>query len=244
MRIYLLDCPHMVPYASYRLLGCFLGQDQRHFAELCKQAGYPTDLGGYYLRQLVQGGYLTKGRRGEYSVTAKGKQELALAYGARMRTRWPRPNILLVTEQAGRFVVLHRTVQPYIGRAEWPAGAVQMGEPLAVAARRLLQERLGVAGEPRLKGFFRRIDLYEQTVFDDKLFAVHTIAMPTSTPIAVSAGTGSTALYTPQELRQLPGQSRSLLDIFAFVRAPGTQYEEHQYELGPDDLLLPKETTK
>jgi hypothetical protein len=74
----------MIQGAAFRVLGCFYSRDVRSFAELCQEAGYPTDLGGYYIRQLIKGGYIEKAERGQYRLLAKGKQELAISYGKHM----------------------------------------------------------------------------------------------------------------------------------------------------------------
>src|SRR6185312_11206028 len=96
----------------------------------------------------------------------------------------PRPRlcVLLVAQHEGKFVVLRRAVQPFLGIAEWPAGAVHLGESREDAAARITKDRLGCVAEATWVGMFRRIDLFENGVFDDKLFAVHTVALPEDAP--------------------------------------------------------------
>jgi len=43
----------MIQGAAFRVLACFHDQDVRSFTDICERAGYPTDLGGYYLRPLT-----------------------------------------------------------------------------------------------------------------------------------------------------------------------------------------------
>ncbi len=225
----------MIRGAALRVLACFFGHDVRSFTVLCEQAGYPTDLGGYYIRQLIRSGHLEKHERGVYGITPKGKQELALAHGKRALLLRPRLAVLLVARQAGKYVILEREAQPFIGRAEWPAMAVDMGRPLADAAKETARNRLGVEAQPIFTGFFRRIDIYDGSVFDDKVFAVHTLELPDDTPIAQNTVTGTLATYSEAALQQLPRPAKSLLDIWQFVSS-GSTFMEHTYELQLSDL--------
>jgi DNA-binding PadR family transcriptional regulator len=71
----------MLQASSFRKLNCYISENTLGFAEICRQAGYPTDLGGYYLRRLVKDGYIEKTGRGQYTISAGGKQQLSLRYG-------------------------------------------------------------------------------------------------------------------------------------------------------------------
>lgn len=228
----------MIQGSGMRVLECFLTQDTLNFAQLCKAAGYTTDLGGYYIRQLMRGGYLKKGDRGEYTILPKGKQELAQYYGTHRLVSRPRLVLLLVVaSQGGRFVAMKRIRQPFINRVEWVAAAINGQETLAEAARRTAKVRLGVDNaEPQLVGFFRRIDMFKDSLFDDKLFAVHRLDLAEDTPVIPASEMGSLALYTQEELERLPTRSRALLDILRFVQKGGGTYEEHFYELDEADL--------
>jgi ADP-ribose pyrophosphatase YjhB (NUDIX family) len=229
----------MIQGAAFRVLGCFYSRDVRSFAELCQEAGYPTDLGGYYIRQLIKGGYIEKAERGQYRLLAKGKQELAISYGKHMFARWPRLTVLAIVRQQAKYVVLRRTTQPFTGATEWLASAIQQGETMPDALARLLKDRLGVeqvSGE--LVGFFRRIDRYEDVTFDDKLFAVHRVELPVGMHITAGGTTGENVYCTEQELRAQPKPSRALLDIMAYATADGGGLHEQIYELTPADLSI------
>ena len=64
------------------------------------QAGYGTDLGGYYLRTLVRDGFLKKIERGQYSITIAGKHELAVTNnGSHVFVVRPRLAVLRVAHQ-------------------------------------------------------------------------------------------------------------------------------------------------
>ncbi len=164
----------MLQASSFRILNCYISGNTLGFAEICRQTGYPTDLGGYYLRRLVKDGYIEKAGRGQYTISAAGgKQQLSLRYGKAPFYLRPRMVVLLVVSKGDKYVVLRRSNQPFIGTAERPASDVKIGEPLSIASTSTLQERLGIIGEPKFQGFFRRIDTYKDMLFDDKIFAVH-----------------------------------------------------------------------
>lgn len=221
-----------------RLLAHFFNKERAGFAELCKSAGYLTDLGGYYIRQLASSGYIEKVGRGEYQLLPKGKQELAINYGRRMTQPRPRVAALVIANRQGTYAVMQRAVQPFIGAVEWPAGMVIGGEELTHAAKRIAKDRLGVDVEPEHKGFFRRVDMLESTVFDDKLFAVHTCEIPPHIEFIPEAKPGKIHTYTVDELQKLDTPSRSLIDILEFAHTDNTAYVEKMYQLNTTDLSL------
>lgn len=225
----------MIQGTTYKLLRCFTQQDARNFTELCQQAGYPTDLGGYYLRQLVRGGYVQKLERGTYAITPKGKQQLAVGYNDKPSIARPRLAVIVVAEQGDRVVVVRRKVQPFIGRAEWPAKSVLHGEKLADTALRVAKEIIGVEDTPTLVGFFRRIDLIQDFTFDDKLFAVHTLQLSPAAPLPSSAPSGDILAWSKTELGSLERPAKSLLDIYRFAQQ-AQPYAEHAYQLDAADL--------
>ena len=227
----------MLQGAAYRILFCFLRTDTWSFAELCKQAGYPTDLGGYYLRQLVRNGYLESAERGQYTITPKGRGQLAIGHDKQIFVTRPRFIVLIVATQAGQYAVLRRTKQPFIGVAEWPASALDLGETMPDAAARVAQERFGDVPVPVLVGLFRRTDRYGVEVFDDKLFAVHSLDIPKSVTIKRQNAMGNIELHAAEDMPHIYRPSRSLLDIYAYVDdAPAAPYVEHEYALLPSDF--------
>jgi hypothetical protein len=225
----------MLQAAAYRLLACFETTNERSFVDLCTAAGYPTDLGGYYLRQLVRSDYLDRGERGVYVLTPKGRAQMAVAQDKHQFVNRPRLITLVVAKYADKFVVLRRGRQPFIGVAEWPARAVKLGEPLHVAAAHLATDRLTVMADPRLVGFFRRIDLYDGELFDDKLFAVHTLDLE-SKPERLNVSTGELELHYVGAMPQITKPARSLLDILNYVNQPSAPYVEQVYHLTAVDF--------
>jgi len=226
--------------AAFRILTSFYEADSRSFSELCQMAGYPTDLGGYYIRQLVSGGYIEKEGRGQYRILPKGRGELAVHYGKNLHASWPRIVSLVVPHVGDKFLVLRRMVQPFPGVAEWPASAVEHGETMPAAAARLVQNRLHSDAVPQFVGFFHRIDMYDNTVFDDKLFAVHTLELPENTSLPETP-LGEYELYEPEMLHTVSRPSRALLHIAAYVEEGSGNLEEKVYHLTTEDLSIPAE---
>lgn len=222
---------------EFRILSCFFNQDSCRFAEICRRVGYPSDLGGYYIRRLVQGGYVVKAERGVYTVTPKGKQQLVASYGEDLSVNRPRLCAMIIAKQDDTYIVLERDRQPYIGIVEWPAGMVVHGEPTLAAVQRLLHERLGVSAALTPAGMFRRTDMYKETVFDDKLFAIYTCTLPSEAQVHELSRTGRNVRRTAKELAELKNPSKSLLDILHFVSSQESGFTERVYSLRPEDLF-------
>jgi predicted transcriptional regulator len=227
----------MMQGAAFRVLVCFEQEDTHTFVELCKQAGYASDLGGYYVRQLVSAGYLEKVSRGAYIITPKGKSQLAVH---KKDKKWfvtlPRLSVLLIAESPTGLVVQLRAIQPFIGMTEWPAGVVDRGEALDKAVARITYHRFGIVTDAACVGFFRRIDLYEEEVFDDKLFAVHMLRLQSDILTMRKNNVGELLVCNEASLSDIARPARSLLDILAYARHPHRPYEERIYELQPEDL--------
>lgn len=221
----------MIQPASYRLLSCFMHEETISFTDLCERVGYPTDLGGYYIRGLVASGHLDKTGRGQYTITPKGKQQVARAVGTKPFTARPRLLVLLLARKGDEYVILRRSRQPFIGRAEWPAGAIDLGEPAPEAALRILKERLGVAATPVFRNFFRRTDLYAGEVFDDKLFATFEIALPADAELQ-SGEIGELEYVAAKDFPAIRRPAKSLMDI---LRSE-PPYTERIYQLSVEDL--------
>ena len=227
----------MIRNSEMRVLECFVDRDTASFTELCETANYPTDLGGYYIRRLLAGGYILKEDRGTYTITPLGKQAINLFW--RKQTLAPRLAVALVCTYHGSCAILHRTVQPFLGRHEWPAGIVLRGETVQQAASRVALDRLHVATDFELTGFFRRIDTVQDKLFDDKLFAVFRHELATEPNWAHTGTTGEILRVATTDLSDLPNRAKSLLDIWAYAEQPSSPLIERTYGLSTDDLSAP-----
>ena len=144
--------------------------------------------------------------------------------------------VLFVPRVGDAYIALKRKVQPFMNTHEWPAGAVSMGEPLEEALVRLETKRLGQSGQHTFHGFFRRTDFYEDTVFDDKLFAVYTCSFPDGTVLAPSSDIGENIPCSREELFQLQKYGKAFTDVLGFTEKNNPSLEEHTYVITMDDL--------
>ncbi len=222
----------MIQKAGLRILDSFAHQNLRTFVDLCKEAGYPTDLGGYYLRQLVRGDYLSKGERGEYVLTVKGRKYLVDKTKPSSSMR-PRVLVMAIAKYQGNLVVLERQKQPFLHRKEWPASAIRNGETSEEAVSRLLNERLSPSKHVKFVGVFRRTDFYQDELFDDKIFLIHEVELDTKPAEEVS--TGINLLINEEDLSNQPLLSKSLLDILRATQT-NTPFIEKTYNLSFDDF--------
>jgi len=224
--------------AILRILRCYLETNILSFSSICKQANYPTDLGGYYIRHLVSTNSLTKTARGQYKITPYGKQQFLRLEKRQSRSALAQPRlcVMAIVKHEGKCIVIRRRQQPFIGIAEWPAATVSSGNQMTDVLQELLQTRLGVVAAPTLLGFFRRIDMYDDTVFDDKLFAVHAAELAPNSVIPKSSPFGENVLVAADELATLPKPARALQDIYAFSQA-AVPYREQRYRLVLEDIV-------
>lgn len=223
---------------SLELLSCFYYKNTCSFIELCNTGGYSSDLGGYYIRQLMHDGYIEKVDRGQYQILPKGKRFLVANQNTLVTAPQARMSIALVLKQGDKYAVIRRTAQPFIDRIEWPTGSVKSGELLTDAADRVARERLGSPVDLQFHGFFRRVDVYEQDVFDDKLFAVHVGALPDDYVLRDHNKAGANCLLTSDQIHMAQLPSRSLVDIFTYTQAKLGNYIEHRYDLDATDLSI------
>lgn len=229
----------MISGAALKVLSCFFENDTISFSELCRQTGYATDLGGYYIRQLVTAGSLMKTDRGLYTITPQGKQQLISVTPKTPKTTLtnPRVCVMALPMQDNHYIVMRRKRQPYIGYAEWPASRVALGQDLQEKVTDMLSARLGTSGELKFVGFFRRIDIVEEAIFDDKLFAVHACTLAEGAAILPESAHGYNISVTAAEIEALPNAHDALRDIMHFAEK-AEPYKEVRYHLAPEDLHI------
>jgi len=224
----------------FRILRAYAEADTLNFTELCNQASYPSDLGGYYIRQLVKDGFLKKTAHGQYTITALGKSYLAANLENTHQNILPRLILLFIARQHTSYITLRRQRQPYIGRLEWNGGKVRLGESIEHAKERILTERFGAVAPNILVGFFRRIDMFEEAVFDDKLFAVHEVDFSAVNLSLASNTQGQLISLSEHQLLSAEKLARSLLDILQWSKDDHHPvYIEHTYQLNSEDLMQP-----
>lgn len=118
------------------------------YADL-KPAGIEGNLFMYHLRQLIKAGYLAKAGDGAYCLTVEGQR---FADTLSLKTLTPRAQPRIVTllvcrNQAGEYLFLRRKRQPLLGLVGFPYGKIHLGETIAEAAARELQEKTGLSAQ-------------------------------------------------------------------------------------------------
>lgn len=226
----------MLTGVTHKLLLSFNTSDTWSLAELCRQTGYTPDLGTYYVKQLVKEGYLERVSRGIYKITLKGAISLNRTKVNQLHVLRPRIISVLVAQQDERYIIVRRKIQPFIGKAEWPAGAYELGESREVAARRMCERHTGYSGNPQFSGFFRQIETLNDEIIDDKILVIHTIQIPASHKLKTESDTGTIELYSKDELQRVVRSSQSLLDVYVFTAAhpSGTECVEYRYDISKD----------
>ncbi len=221
-----------------RVLRCFAGSDHLGFTELAEKLHFDTDLAGYYLRRLQSRGMVLKIQRGTYQITPLGKSMVAHSDQLSSLSLMPRISIMLVASHDGRYVVVKRQQQPFIGKVEWPTASLELGMALPEAAAAVAKQRFDLPNtQPTLHGMFRRIDKHAGTIFDDKLFAVHTLALTAGqlADLPAQNSIGELQALATTEIEALPNAAKSLQDILAFSKA-SKSYAEQSYHLSDQDL--------
>lgn len=128
------------------------------FSEL-KPKNLESNLFMYHLKQLIKRGFVEK-TDGGYTLTPIGlahvdklsMKDLKHRVQAKLLT------ILAIEHEDGRWLMLKRLHQPYIGKIGFPSGKVHYGEQLHDAAKRDLKEKAGITDvELTLRGSFNFI---------------------------------------------------------------------------------------
>lgn len=116
------------------------------FSEL-KPKSVESNLFMYHLKQLIKLGFVAKVEQG-YTLTPVGLahvDKLSLK-DLKHRVQAKVLTILAVEHTDGRWLMLRRLHQPYIGKVGFPSGKVHYGEQLSDAAARDLEEKAGLRG--------------------------------------------------------------------------------------------------
>lgn len=219
-----------------RILTSFSEQNTYGFTELAQRLHYDTDLTGYYLRKLERKGLVVKVDRGVYRITPFGKSVLAQAHQFSDISERPRVTALLVAQYKDQYLMVKRTKQPFMNVIEFPVLPIGRGEQLVNGISRALKDRLGIVLSANPKGFFRRIDIYDETVFDDKFFAVFTAELTVNhvPKLFNKNDQGEISLKSKDTLTQ-EKISKGLLDLIEFTQSTNN-FVEKTYNLSKPDL--------
>lgn len=152
---------------------CYSAPEAR-FAELQKASELSSDHFNFYLKQLLDEGYVAKNDHGAYHLTIKGK-EFANRFDtdARKVERQPKVAVcLVIRDEQDRTLMQQRLKQPYYGWWGRPTGKIRWGETIMQAAARELKEETNLTATLTFRGVYHKMDYNEQTgeLLEDKIF--------------------------------------------------------------------------
>lgn len=135
------------------IMSQLIRHSSRRYADL-KPADVEGNLFMYHLRQLMRAGYLAKINNGDYQLTTDGQR---FADTLSLKTLTPRAQPRIVTllvcqNEAGEYLFLRRKRQPLLGMVGFPYGKIHLGETIAEAAGRELQEKAGLTAKLTHRG--------------------------------------------------------------------------------------------
>ena len=114
------------------------------YAEL-RPKNIESNLFMYHLQQLIRSGYVEKAETG-YQLTPQGKRfaDRASLTSLKLRIQPKLITIITVRRADGKWLLLERLHQPFIGSVGFPSGKVHYGEQLAISAARELREKANI----------------------------------------------------------------------------------------------------
>lgn len=104
-----------------------------------------SNLFMYHLQQLIRSGFVEKINSG-YALTAQGKHfaDRASLSSLKLRVQPKIITIITIKRADGKWLLLERLHQPFIGSVGFPSGKVHYGEKLAESAARELKEKANI----------------------------------------------------------------------------------------------------
>ncbi|MFA5746227.1 MAG: NUDIX domain-containing protein [archaeon] len=111
----------------------------------------PSNKFTYHLNQLIEEGYVKKDKDQKYALTTKGKTlESSLDGETGKKRQRPFVAALLVVRKNGKYLLYHRTKEPYYGFYGLPGAKVEFGENILSCAKRELFEETGLSGDAKI----------------------------------------------------------------------------------------------
>jgi ADP-ribose pyrophosphatase YjhB (NUDIX family) len=149
-----------------KIFNRLVGADKIRYS-LLKPKGMEANVFMYHLKELIKMGLVQKLETGGYSLTAQGKST-ATRFSIREENIRIMPStisVIVLRGPAGEWLLYRRKRQPYIDALGFPSGKVHLGDSLAKAALRELDEKCGYsAAEVSLdwRGTFNLVEYDEQ----------------------------------------------------------------------------------
>lgn len=153
--------------------------ESARFSTLMSPSGLKSDAFKFYLRKLIDLGYVIKNTDGSYQLTASGK-EFANNLDEQRRTpqRQPKLSVLIIATKlinGERHILLQRRLRnPFYGFWSLIGGPVQWGDDFTATAARELKKQTGLTANFKVRSFYRKRDYQLGTshLLEDKLFVV------------------------------------------------------------------------
>ncbi len=206
--------------AHVAILHVLLFQPDARFADLQKASKLSSDHFNFYLKQLVDEGFVAKNEGNAYHLTIKGK-EFANRFDtdARQVERQPKIAVCLMIRKDGKQLVQQRLKQPYYGYWGRPTGKIRWGETILEAAARELMEETGLTADLQYESLYHKQDFNKETgeMLEDKIFVIIGCENPTGELIEEFEG-GRNAWMTQQEYASQDLSFESTNEIY---KAPG-----------------------
>ena len=133
-----------------KILSILIHNQKSSFTDLWDKE-VPSNKFTYHLNQLIEEGYVIKDKEQKYSLTTKGKSlESTLDGETGKKRKRPFVSVLLVIRKNGKYLLYHRTKEPFYGFFGFPGAKVEYGEEILACARRELLEETGLEGEGKV----------------------------------------------------------------------------------------------
>lgn len=168
----------------------FLYADRLSFSQIEKAVGMRSNLLAYHLDRLIKEGILQKECQ-SYRLTSMAERHIPLS----SQHQSPLPIILIAVTEGSQVLLLPRAKRPYKGHWSLPGGRIRTGESLEDAARRIVQEKTGIAIS---QVTFRHI-MHEQVGKKYGFIILFATAFPLSTT-AKDRGHGRPSWFPKQDL--------------------------------------------
>lgn len=187
--------------AHVAIIHVLLFRPDARFAELQKASKLTSDHFNFYLKQLLDEGFVAKNSKGMYYLTPKGK-EFANRFDtdARQVERQPKTAVCLMIRKNEKQLVQQRLKQPFYGYWGRPTGKIRWGETILEAAARELMEETGLTADLQFESIYHKMDYNQATgeLLEDKIFFIVAASNPRGTLMNEFEG-GRNSWMTPQE---------------------------------------------
>lgn len=204
------------------------------YTELQNQTGLASDHVSFHIRRLTELGLVEKLQRGNYKLTAKGKE-----YANRLDTdnntveRQPKTAVIFALKRTVgsqvEYLFQERRKNPYFGFWGLPSGKIRWGETIAEAAQREAQEETGLNATFTVTNTYHEHVRHAQTgeIIEDKIFFIAVSDEPSGTLIEDFEG-GHNEWLTLEAVLQKPKKYATLASEVAALEPKAVWLTEQE----------------